>query len=504
MGDYMSKDNNDKFKNDPFELPLTLWLNSNSEPLLQQQMLRKIPGKRWVILAYWGDKQVVVKLFRKYRRAQQELIRAQALQAAGIKTPALVQHDWLQRHPLYALIFEKVDPAIAVDAVWWSSTAKQKKIILSQLILLIAELHEAGFTQNDLHLKNFLISNDEMYAIDAADMVKTADGKSLSERLSLKNLALLFAQLSPEDDINLEEGYTLYARTRGFVFRLDRLAALQKWIRYWRRLHLKVYSKKVFRSTTHLRCQHSWQRFSVIDREYDSIEMKSCLVDPERIMQDPKAKLLKDGNTCTVMQVEIDGRSFVIKRYNIKSFFHGLMRAFRSSRAAISWRNSCCLSSWRLGVIKPVALLEERFGPLRRKAYFISEYVPGNNLKEYFINSPCITAQMEIVARNIVELFTSLGRVRISHGDLKATNILLVDEKPVLLDLDAMRMHYFSRLWCRASQRDQKRFMKNWLELPEIKKLFLNAILPSPRARLQPQMPQQCLDVRSTTSKFNK
>ena len=72
---------------------------------------------------------------------------------------------------------------------------------MQRLILLLAELHQAGFSQLDLHLKNFLISNEKIYAIDAADMLKTADGEVLGQRASLKNLALLLAQLSPADDL---------------------------------------------------------------------------------------------------------------------------------------------------------------------------------------------------------------------------------------------------------------------------------------------------------------
>ena len=88
----MSKQKTDKFQHDPTELPMTLWVDGSPGPLLQQQILRKMPGKRWVISAYWNDKPVVAKLFRKYRRAQQELIRVKALHAADMKTPMLLHH----------------------------------------------------------------------------------------------------------------------------------------------------------------------------------------------------------------------------------------------------------------------------------------------------------------------------------------------------------------------------------------------------------------------------
>ena len=181
--------------------------------------------------------------------------------------------------------------------------------------------------------------------------------------------------------------------------------------------------------------------------------MQACLADPDKFMQVSDAKMLKDGNTCTVMRVEIDGRFYVIKRYNIKNFFHGLMRAFRRSRAAISWRNACCLTSWHLGVVKPVALLKKDLGLCVVKLILFQNILRALICSEYF-EMPFQNDEVELVVKNMNELFGSLARVRVSHGDLKATNVLLTENKPILLDLDAMRIHHYFRLWSRANRRD--------------------------------------------------
>ena len=52
--------------------------------------------------------------------------------------------------------------------------------------------------------------------------------------------------------------------------------------------------------------------------------------------------------------------------------------------------------------------------------------------------------------------------MRISHGDLKATNLLWDQGRIVLIDLDAMVQHRSVRQHARAWQRDRSRLLRNW------------------------------------------
>ena len=61
---------------------------------------------------------------------------------------------------------------------------------------------------------------------------------------------------------------------------------------------------------------------------------------------------------------------------------------------------------------------------------------------------------------------------KISHGDLKATNLLWVDNQLYFIDLDAARQHKTIASWQRANKRDKKRFLKNWRDTPELEALF--------------------------------
>ena len=63
-----------------------------------------------------------------------------------------------------------------------------------------------------------------------------------------------------------------------------------------------------------------------------SREMVESLDDPDASLQYADSRYLKQGNTCTLWQMQVDGRQLVVKRYNIKSFVHRLNRAFRQSQ----------------------------------------------------------------------------------------------------------------------------------------------------------------------------
>ncbi|HSF71108.1 MAG TPA: hypothetical protein VLA25_02365, partial [Methylotenera sp.] len=64
--------------------------------------------------------------------------------------------------------------------------------------------------------------------------------------------------------------------------------------------------------------------------------------------------------------------------------------------------------------------------------------------------------------KHIVELFYRLYLLNISHGDMKASNIKIVSNQPVLIDLDSMKQHCFGLIAKHRHARDLRRFMRNW------------------------------------------
>ena len=178
-------------------------------------------------------------------------------------------------------------------------------------------------------------------------------------------------------------------------------------------------------------------------------------------------KLLKDGSSATVALVDGPSGPLVVKRYNIKGAAHGFSRAFRKSRAWVSWTNANRLDFLGISTVKPVALVEERFGPLRRKAYFVTEYIDGPDAT-VLAKKKNPMAEMA----SIVDILKELAVAGVSHGDLKASNFLLGNDGPVIIDLDSMKEHMSAVDRDRAEKKDIARFMRNWDSIPRVKQRF--------------------------------
>jgi hypothetical protein len=216
----------------------------------------------------------------------------------------------------------------------------------------------------------------------------------------------------------------------------------------------------VFRTCTDVQVSHQSNQYLAVASAYANLDL-SNVDDLDSCLQIPD---FKSGNTCTVgLLTTKDAQKIVIKRYNVKSIWHGVMRSFRKTRAAISWANAHRLKLLGIATTQPVSLLEERFffGKLSRRSYFLSEYLDGLDTDAFFAAERDKVKRAEAV-KHIVELFYRMYLLNISHGDMKASNIKIVDNKPVLIDLDSMKQHRFGLIAKHRHARDLRRFMRNW------------------------------------------
>jgi len=328
----------------------------------------------------------------------------------------------------------------------------------------LAAMHLGGVVQNDIHPENFLFRSGLIYTIDGGDV--TRHGKvPLGPRKSLSNIALFFAQFHERHDHLVSEWLEQYRQLREWPVDKGRYLRLLDLIGSQRSERKKEYIGKAFRECTRFVCENSFKRFLVCERQYDSPEMRELLnaID-ERI---ESGKLLKDGSSATVALVDGPSGLLVVKRYNIKGAAHGFSRAFRKSRAWVSWANANRLDFLGISTVKPVALVEERFGPLRRKAYFVTEYIDGPDAT---VLAEKKNPMAEMVS--IVDLLKELAVAGLSHGDLKASNFLLGKDGPVIIDLDSMKEHTNPVDRDRAEKKDIARFLRNWESIPRVKQRF--------------------------------
>jgi len=459
------------------ELPLPFVLslvhpNGVETEMTVKKILRLLPKKRIVAVAEVGGKQCLVKIFigrNSGRYAKREAAGACAIEDAGVLTASLEWQALMKSTRGHVLAFDYIaDAKNLIDVLKESEADAQRIALIGKVVPVLAALHECGVVQNDIHPENFLIRSGQIYTIDGGDVTRHGRGP-LEERKSLENIALFFAQFHARHDHIVSGLLEQYRQFRAWPVNQGRLQRLVILIDAKRSRRKKDYIAKAFRECTRFACEHSFNRFSVCERRYDSPAMRDLLNQIDERME--SGKLLKNGNTATVAMVEGPWGPLVVKRYNIKDAAHGISRAFRQSRAWISWANAYRLEFLGISAVKPVALVEKRFGPLRRRAYFITEYVDGPD-------ATVLPEKENPVAEmtSIVQILKSLSAAGVSHGDLKASNFLLGSDGPVIIDLDSMKEHSDPVQRERAEKKDIARFMKNWESIPQVQQRFADLL----------------------------
>lgn len=446
-------------------------LDLQGESLHVERVLRELPGKRLVCAGRWRDRDVVAKIYSDPRRhaihAQREAAGADALQKNGSTAPRLLHR--LAESDRDVLIFERIHPAQSALERWEQSENEDAQYeMLRALVLTTAAMHDGGILQEDLHLGNFIFSDGVLYVLDAASI--RSERGIVAFATSIDNLGLLFAQLPPRYDRYADALYAEYARVREWPVRPGDGAELQAAIARRRARRRDDYLRKVFRGSTAFASHKDAKLYWVCDRGDDSPAMRAFLADPDAALRD--AHNLKSGNTASVDLVDIDGKKLIVKRYKLKSASHALQRAVQETRAANSWRNAHRLRFYGLPTPRPVALVEKRWGPLRRVSYFITEYAEGIGSRRYFLDDVAPEADQAEVMDALVALLEAMWAKGIVHGDTKGSNFLVSGKQVSIIDLDSMTQPRSAAAAAEGVREDRARFLRNWPERPSVGAAF--------------------------------
>ena len=434
-----------------------------------QKVLRFLPGKRIVVQAELNEQQVVAKCFygpKAQRDAQRELDGIKGFQRAEVKTPDLIAHELNDNLSFVATAL--LNPVESFEKEWHKELSREtRRQWIIKIARILAAMHKAGVRQTDIHLDNLLLHNGKLALIDGGG-AKLSD--SLSSKEALENLALFQSVLYPKYDKFIPDLWNAYSQVAPEIsakISQEGFSLLVQKQRKWR----ERFVQKALRNCTQFRVSDSWREFVSVDKSEDTPALRAFLANPERYIE--AGTVLKRGRTNTVAIVTLDdGEKAFVKRYKSKKgFLHKYVRCLTTSRARISWLNGHLLHMLGIKTPKPLAMKEKRFGPITTCSYIINRFQPAPHALEWFTEDE-LPESCEEVRDNIGVMLNSLKRALIFHGDLKATNILLIDNQPVLIDLDAMRSYKDSQKYYKIHQQDVKRFARNWDDSPKVAALF--------------------------------
>ncbi|MEC8300013.1 MAG: lipopolysaccharide core heptose(I) kinase RfaP [Pseudomonadota bacterium] len=455
------------------DLPFSMILHGpNSERMRFRitEVLRILPRKRLVLRGYLREESVILKIFFgpfAERRFSKEIKGLEAIKKSGVASPHILRTGVSPLGSGKVIVFRLLKESLSLEAAIESvSSSRERTALLFRMMEILARLHNFGLDQRDSHPENFLISDGKIFVIDGQQIYRQDRGY-LDRSPSLKSLALFFSHIKKINESEIIESTRHYLSCRDKHFKESQNKIIFNYVKRFRQKNLKKYMKKVFRDCSEVSVNKSFFRFTAIARTHKTPTMLRLINNLD--FEIDRGIKLKEGNTNTVSLIITTMGPFVVKRYNMKTILHRISRLFRRTRASRSWRYGHLLTSLRIKTPYPIALIEERFGLLRGKAYLITEYCsgyPAERLigKKEFGKEPLF----------IVNLLKALFDNQLVHGDLKSQNFLIEDDSACIIDLDStfeVRKTKNHRIHIR---KEIARFFKNWENHPKLRNTFLH------------------------------
>ena len=444
----------------PFQLVINCtYPRKRTERLLCVALLRAIPGRRKVYDALWDNKSVIAKVFSHKISARRHLKR----EWHGLKR--LASHGLSAPEPLFyghtedgqwVVVVQKITESSTILDIFLKTPDPTKKLSLLVLICKdMAKQHTKGVLQKDLHLGNFLLGDDKLFALDVGQMQflrREADRKR-----SISQLAMLAFYLPDSNTQSIRTLCEEYFKARGWRFGKADQISFQKQLAVHNKRLLRRGLKKCMRTNKrHLRIK-TGRYISVFDKAFCQQTAPLGFIEKIDKLMD-EGQILKKGNTCYVSRLTWNGKDVVVKRYNHKGFIHSLRHTIKRSRAHRGWLHGHRLGMLGIATPKPLAYIEQLKKKLLWKSYLVTEYVEGQKLHDFLRNSNITSEQRLMVTQQIKKLLDKMGKHRITHGDLKYTNILITDNGPVLTDLDGMKVHKWGWTYKISRAKDLQRF----------------------------------------------
>jgi tRNA A-37 threonylcarbamoyl transferase component Bud32 len=320
--------------------------------------------------------------------------------------------------------------------------ARMRQRLAVALGRLLARLHDAGVTHLDLHPGNLLIrlDGDDRPELFLIDLHALHLGAPLSWRARRANLVILnrwFMLRSERNDrLRFWRAYCAETKNRLPVSEIRRLAravergTLASNLRFWRGLDARCLG-----ANRHFRRLRGASMIGHAVADLPPEALAPLLADPDAPFARPGAAVLKKSRSSAVVEFDLPGpdgpRRVVYKRFTVTRWSDPWTTLFRPSPALRSYVMGHALLLRRLPTPRPLAVWHRYRRGLPHEGYLLAEKAPDALDLLAFVNHlQALPATVgRVVLRRLLDqlafLVSTLHQRRLSHRDLKASNMLV-------------------------------------------------------------------------------
>jgi tRNA A-37 threonylcarbamoyl transferase component Bud32 len=360
---------------------------------------------------------------------------------------------------------------------------RARRRLVERVARFVAAIHEAGIAHDDFHLGNVLVrlddcppgepADDEMPKLHLIDVPGVRFSGPLGWRASRASLIMFGAgwwertsrterlrfwrtYLAERPDLQVPDDHTV----------VEQLARDSR--DYCRRVARRR-DKRALRTNRDYAALRGPHGVAHGVGDLEPAELRRLLQAPEVLLERSLDRPVKLGHGKLIVEAElplVDGPVRVAyARYRYRNWWKALLGCFRRGRALRGWITGHALRARGIATPRPIAVCQVGGPGSPAHSYLATEWIDGaKNLHLYGWRLATLSPseRLDRAARCAESLGKLIGRMhawQISHGDLKASNILVIDReaqsKTHLIDAEDVRIA--RRLTRRARVRDLAR-----------------------------------------------
>lgn len=175
-----------------------------------------------------------------------------------------------------------------------------------------------------------------------------------------------------------------------------------------------------------------------------------------------RGELLQANGARRTVLLSWGGEKYVLKHYVEPSWRHSLKQLAVRSRARSTWLISHRLADAGVATPRPLACVENRWGPMRRDSYLMYAYIEGRSLRSC-LSQDCGADQYAVhLWHELTILWERLQELRVSLADANLGNFIVSPTSELwVIDLDKSRFHRTQFLARRRQQRAWRQVLRS-------------------------------------------